>query len=349
MPCCSPPSPTRYRPIPIFCRPRKWGKHQAAGPSRRSVFLTGSSSDRGFAYSAALAGFQAVPTLPSWDLHTFRERAVIAELPVLLPNDVSKQPPAFQSWFERDRERPGSRTLRGDYLGRYGGVIVPLELTRKDEAGKETFERFTAPLKLFVDWMQQQRQRAEETTPTTPTTRLYLAQCQVSDLPEQLRDDLPQPHLVLEAGKGDVYDANLWIGTSPTYTPLHRDPNPNFFLQLAGSKAVRLFPPDSGAEIFGAVQRTLGRDGSARFRGEEMMQGEEKELLERAVWGESEDDPKPAPDATAAAAAAAAAARDDGYQATVEEGNALFIPLGWWHSVKGVGIGTTASVNWWFR
>jgi len=33
----------------------------------------------------------------------------------------------------------------------------------------------------------------------------------------------------------------------------------------------------------------------------------------------------------------------------VSPGDALFIPKGWWHSIKSVGIGVTASVNWWFR
>jgi hypothetical protein len=33
------------------------------------------------------------------------------------------------------------------------------------------------------------------------------------------------------------------IGHPPTYTPLHRDPNPNIFVQLAGEKVVRLLAP----------------------------------------------------------------------------------------------------------
>ena len=133
-----------------------------------------------------------------------------------------------------------------------------------------------------------------------------------------------------KAGKGDIYDANLWMGLSPTYTPLHRDPNPNLFLQLAGRKVVRLFPPDVGATIFAGVQEKLGRNASSTFRGEEMMQGPEKDLLEREVWEHKEHGA-------------------DGYEAVLDHSEALFIPLGWWHSIKGVGKGVTASVNWWFR
>jgi Cupin-like domain len=218
---------------------------------------------------------------------------------------------------------------------------VPLELTRTDETGTETFERFNGPLRLFLDWMRQQQGRRESRStsvkPPSPP-RLYLAQCPISDLPAQLLADLPTPDLVLRAGKGDIYDANIWMGTPPTYTPLHRDPNPNFFLQLAGAKVVRLFPPEVGRDIFASVQKKLGRRGSTVFRGEEMMQGEEREMLEREVWEHEQQSSESSSDMAR-----------DGHETTVEEGHALFIPLGWWHSIKSIGTGTTASVNWWFR
>jgi len=33
----------------------------------------------------------------------------------------------------------------------------------------------------------------------------------------------------------------------------------------------------------------------------------------------------------------------------LEAGDGMFIPKGWWHSVKGVGKGIIGSANWWFR
>ncbi|KAI9845762.1 MAG: hypothetical protein M1838_001549, partial [Thelocarpon superellum] len=150
-----------------------------------------------------------------------------------------------------------------------------------------------------------------------------------------LRDDLPEPDIVRHAGRGDVYDANLWIGRPPTYTPLHRDPNPNLFLQLAGHKVVRLFPPPLGTDIFARVQKKLGRHGSPVFRGEEMMHGEERDLLEHEVWTSEPS--------------RLSGEIDGCYEARLQQGDGLFIPKGWWHSVKGVGQGINASVNWWFR
>ena len=313
-----------------LCQPSRAGR-------TRPVRLTSLSSSKYIAQSARSGGFKAVSILPSWDVETFRAQAFVPKLPALLLQDVSKQPPAYQSWLQRSGKEQVARSLRHDYLNSHGDVFVPLELTRKDDAGTERFERFNAPLKLFLDWMQQREAEANSSSGASSSPHLYLAQCRISDLPSSLRADLPTPDLVLKAGKGDIYDANIWIGTPPTYTPLHRDPNPNFFLQLAGTKVVRLLPPNLGSEIFRTVQAKLGKDGNAAFRGEEMMQGEERAILEKEVWPDERSAKSPP------------GFEGDGYEATVEEGRALFIPLGWWHSIKSVGTGANASVNWWFR
>lgn len=162
------------------------------------------------------------------------------------------------------------------------------------------------------------------------SARIYIAQAPLPDLPSSMRADLPTPELVLKAGKGDVYDSSIWLGQAPTYTPLHKDPNPNLFVQLAGRKVVRLYAPKAGMRVFSRVQEMIGGGGSASMRGEEMMVGEEREVLEKEVWGEGESG-------------------GDAWEAELEGGDALFIPKGWWHSVKGVGGGINGSVNWWFR
>ena len=170
-------------------------------------------------------------------------------------------------------------------------------------------------------------------TASTKTARVYLAQASLTDLPQGLQQDVPTPEVVLKAGKGDVYDTSIWIGRAPTYTPLHRDPNPNLFVQLAGRKRVRLFNPSLGAAIFHDVQLRIGGSASASMRGEEMMEGAERKVLDQAVWGGLEDAQWPSL----------------GLECEVGPGSALFIPKGWWHSIKGIGDSMTGSVNWWFR
>ena len=60
------------------------------------------------------------------------------------------------------------------------------------------------------------------------------------------------------------------------------------------------------------------------------MVGEEKKLLEHQIWTRN--------------------LADDGsvffgLQAVMNRGDGLFIPKGWWHSIKGVGDGITGSVS----
>jgi hypothetical protein len=137
-----------------------------------------------------------------------------------------------------------------------------------------------------------------------------------------LRADLPTPDVVLKAGKGDIYANSLWLGRPPTRTPLHRDPNPNIFVQLAGRKVVRLLEPGIGRALY---EQSRAPTGHANLRGQEMMEGEEMERLEDAVWGETGD--------------------ALGREAILGSGDGLFIPKGWWHSVRSFGDGITGSVS----
>ncbi|CAI9633869.1 unnamed protein product [Alternaria burnsii] len=237
--------------------------------------------------------------------------------------------PAVGKWFQKLREYP--QELNTAYLEQYGNAIVPLELTRVSTSGStqnQTFERFEAPLSLLLQHM---------SAAETQDTNLYLAQHSLADLPAPLQEDLPTPSLFLShlKARGDIYASSLWMGRPPTRTPLHRDPNPNIFVQLAGKKTIRLMKPEVGRGVYEIVrQKVHGAGGDANMRGEEMMQGRELEGLEDAVWN---DDPEvKMADAT-------------GVETTLRSGDALYIPHGWWHAVRGIGRGANASVNWWFR
>ncbi|KAL2013762.1 hypothetical protein VTN00DRAFT_1287 [Thermoascus crustaceus] len=303
---------------------------------------------RGNSILSATPRYSPLDSLHDANIDRFRERYFKPELPVILPRGYFRDLPACDRWFARTSASPnanhnnnGSR-LNYEYLGRFGDAFVPLELTQLSpgsnpaESSDASFQRFHAPLSLFLEW-------TRSTQTQTQSSRLYLAQCKLLDLPQALRDDLPTPSLVSKAGRGDIYDTNVWIGIPPTYTPLHRDPNPNLFVQLAGEKRVRLHAPDVGMGVFARVRQELGQAAShdaAVFRGDEMMQGKERMLLEKAVWGDDE---------ASAVDSASSDGYQEGYEAHLEAGDGLFIPKGWWHSVKGVGTGFTGSVNWWFR
>ncbi|KAF4971108.1 hypothetical protein FSARC_1999 [Fusarium sarcochroum] len=198
-----------------------------------------------------------------------------------------------------------------------------------DPIGSQGFFQFHAPLRLLIKALafnQVQSQEGQE------PLELYIAQSSLTDLPPALQEDVPTPELVQRVGKGDVYNSSVWLGTEPTYTPLHRDPNPNIFCQLCSNKVIRLMAPRVGDILFSQVQRRIQKQSNSRIRTEEMMQGDEREALYDAVWGAG-----PLPTGT--------------YEADLGPGDALFIPNGWWHSVKSKGTNghLNGSVNWWFR
>ncbi|SZF04547.1 unnamed protein product [Blumeria hordei] len=247
--------------------------------------------------------------------------------------------PAINKWFVRRGRHSASLSLQ--YLSPFAHTLVPYEIIgpaqsslahllmaaftpqphASDPTPSDCFHQFHAPLSLLLH---------------SSAAGLYVAQASLQQLPEELKEDLPVPRIVREAGRGDIYDANLWLGNPPTYTPLHKDPNPNLFCQLAGRKRVRLYSPRVGLEIFRKVRSSLGNtDSRGAIRGREMMEGFERMELERTVWG-------PCSEQTW-----------EGMEVDLEAGDSLFIPEGWWHTIRGLKEGVEgeviASVNWWFR
>ncbi|KAI4204022.1 MAG: hypothetical protein LQ350_001415 [Teloschistes chrysophthalmus] len=255
-------------------------------------------------------------------LEVFQKTAFDCSLPAQLSRNTFENFPALTKWFHG----PG-RSFHTSYLRQFGDVLIPIELTSllpSDVSGSDTttnFERAEAPFNIFLSW-------AEQADASSPQ-RLYVAQAPVARLPTLLQDDLPTPDLVVKAGKGDVYDTNIWLGVAPTYTPLHRDPNPNMYLQLAGQKKIRLLDPDAGLSVFSALQALTKSTASSKFRGDEMMKGMERRLLEKKIWPD-----EASRDMTEAV----------GFEAILGPGESLFIPQGWWHSVKSIGEGCTGSV-----
>lgn len=225
--------------------------------------------------------------------------------------------PAISRWFAPSTTDAHACEINPSYLEQHGLSAVPLELTRSSPCEPPTFERFEAPLSILL---------AHMTGPPTPDLRMYLAQHSLADLPAALQADLPTPALLTKLGRGDIYASSLWMGRPPTRTPLHRDPNPNLFVQVAGQKVVRLLRPEIGRGVYERAKLRAGGGGKANIRGEEMMIGDEMQALEEAVWDAHDE-------------------HADGLEAQLSAGDGLYIPLGWWHAVRGFGTGANASVG----
>ncbi|KAB5583023.1 JmjC domain-containing protein [Coniochaeta sp. 2T2.1] len=268
-----------------------------------------------------------------------------------------------QKWFVTTHEHGAHAST---YLNDFGRTLVTYELTLTRNVGRFThslergdlreivsrfvvensyadkpshFIRFQAPLALFLAALDY---NSKQEIPANRLSSLYIAQSSIADLPSSLREDIAPPPLVDTNG---IYSSSIWMGLTPTYTPLHRDPNPNLFRQLHGSKVVRIIPKKSGHGVFAAVQASIRGSANSRLRGEEMMDGPEKDVLHDAVWTD-EGNPK--------------AGERTFYEARLDAGDALYLPSGWWHSLKSTpadrGKSEAASegelncsVNWWFR
>ncbi|KAI1763374.1 Clavaminate synthase-like protein [Hypoxylon sp. FL1150] len=248
---------------------------------------------------------------------------------MILPYEVTVSHPSHPSGGEphpkEDVLLESVKWLRNSskYKDTYLPDLVVAEMQANNNPS--SFRQFEAPLSLVISACEFNLAREN---PADRIKRIYVAQSDLDYLPKALSRDLPTPDIVKHVGKGDIYSSSIWLGLQPTYTPLHRDPNPNLFCQVVGSKRIRLMTPDRGDDVYGRVRRELGSHGSSRFRGAEMMGGLERELLYRAVWD----------DETVS-------------EVSLNPGDALFIPMGWWHSVASDGPDgrLNCSANWWFR
>ncbi|MCJ1328226.1 hypothetical protein MMC10_004902 [Thelotrema lepadinum] len=290
-----------------------------------------------------------LPHLPSPSLPTFRAEAFTPKLPHHLPRTFSL--PATHKWFHHPDETP---TLNTPYLAPHASVLLPMELTSPDEP--PIFHRASAPLSFFLNYASLAASASipRSTSPPNPQTKsqdtrdgrqasFYISQSPLSLLPAPLRADFPIPSLVTDAGRGDVYTDSLWMGLAPTSTPLHRDPNPNLLVQVAGSKVVRLLAPEVGDALGDLL-------GLGKVRGEEMMVGERRGVVQGWVWGEDWDGSGGMGERMGGGAEGEEKGKEKGmgergWEVRLEPGDGVFIPEGWWHAVRGVGRGVNCSVS----
>ncbi|KAI0478752.1 hypothetical protein GGR56DRAFT_631634 [Xylariaceae sp. FL0804] len=145
---------------------------------------------------------------------------------------------------------------------------------------------------------------------------------------------------------------NAWLGPAGTVTPSHTDPYHNVLAQVVGRKYVRLHAPREGA-------RMAARSGEG---GVDMSNTSQLDVGVLEGWDEdpaaaADDDDDDENDAEteegkAAEKAAEKARAIAAFRAApfvdciLEPGDALYIPVGWWHYVRGLSVSFSVSF-WW--
>ena len=143
----------------------------------------------------------------------------------------------------------------------------------------------------------------------------YMAQHPLLDQVVSLAEDLVPPEL-----PSPVQTTAVWIGTDGTVTALHTDSYENLFLQVAGYKYVRLYPPSETRRLY-----VGGRQGEGAQGNLSQIRLEEPAEKTAAEFPESLD--------------------AEYVEMVVGPGDAFFIPSGTWHFLRS--LTPSVSINFW--
>lgn len=202
---------------------------------------------------------------------------------------------------------------------------------------------------------------AESTTSTAEKPTAYLAQHQLLLQLPQLRNDIlipdqcytaPPPHPTDPLQDQPELDApllNAWFGPPGTITPLHTDPYHNLLVQVVGRKYVRLYAPQQTT-----CMRTRGKEdgidmGNTSLWDVGIVEGwdnNNNNIEDHDPGHDGHDNFDHVQDPKANEVEEEHFRNVPFVDCILEPGDTLYIPIGWWHYVRGLSVSFSVSI-WW--
>jgi hypothetical protein len=308
-------------------------------PSKRRKLHETTSSDRFPVFDIFVPPIKnPAPRVSDLSLSSFESHMLHPQDQSLGPEPLIIQN-AIEHWPARtDRSWNNQSYLMAKTIG--GRRLVPVEIGRSYV--DEDWGQKIIPFKEFME----KYMLADPKSLDTKTG--YLAQHDLFKQIPNLRKDiaipnycfadtsLPHPSspLAKEHAAVPILGAtslNAWFGPAGTISPLHVDPYHNILAQVVGRKYVRLYAPKYSANLYprgmeeGIDMNNTSQTDVAVLEGWDGT--EEDKLAAREQFPEFEN-----------------AEYED---CILEEGECLYIPLGWWHYIRS--LSPSFSVSFWFN
>ncbi|KAJ6539351.1 cupin-like domain-containing protein [Mycena capillaripes] len=151
---------------------------------------------------------------------------------------------------------------------------------------------------------------------------------------EALRADIPSEIPWCSEAFGRAPDAvNLWIGSHKSVTSIHNDPYENIYTVVRGSKHFTLLPPTEGWYLkermypHGTWTRNNPDGGLTMVPSLNVSPIRWSSVGDPDIKGNLPEEAHP-------------------IRITVEAGETLYLPQGWWHHVRQAD--NTIALNWWY-
>ncbi|KAJ7180091.1 cupin-like domain-containing protein [Mycena crocata] len=147
---------------------------------------------------------------------------------------------------------------------------------------------------------------------------------------EALRADIPSEISWCSEAFGNSPDAvNLWIGNHKSVTSIHSDPYENIYHVVRGAKHFTLLPPPRDERMYphGTWKRNTPNAALTLTPSPNIPSIRWASVIDPHIPGNLPPDANP-------------------IQITVEAGETLYLPPGWWHHVRQSD--DTIALNWWY-